>query len=253
MARSQVILLPGIVLPAELAYADLVHELGPNVDARAKELEIYAGDAPPQGYGLETEVEGIRRLADAAGFERFHLVGYSGGGASSIAFCQTYPERLITLTLNEPAWAGNEGLTLEEAGRWAVFNEIMEMPLDQMMPAFMRAQLRDDVPSPPQPEGPPPPWMAKRPAGIRAIIGAFKKYNLDLGRLRRFDRPVLFTLGGKSHPSYFAETAKRLATIFPKFRIEIFEERHHFDPPHRSEAARMAALLKELWDEAERR
>jgi len=57
-------------------------------------------------YGLETEVEGIRRLADRAGFETFHIVGYSAGGASSLAFASRYPERLRSLALMEPAWAG---------------------------------------------------------------------------------------------------------------------------------------------------
>ena len=76
--RSQAILLPGGVMPAELAYADLVRALGPEVDAHPKELELYAGSESPAGWGLQTEIEGIRRFADKAGFERFHLVGYSG-------------------------------------------------------------------------------------------------------------------------------------------------------------------------------
>ena len=74
--RWPVILLPGGILPAELAYAALLAELGDDVDARAKDLEIYAGPTvPPSGYSLETEVEGVRRIADDAGFATFHLVG----------------------------------------------------------------------------------------------------------------------------------------------------------------------------------
>ncbi len=68
--RFQAILLPGGVLPAALAYPDLVRALGPDVDARYKELELYTGDEPPSGYGLDTEVQGVRRLADEAGFEQ---------------------------------------------------------------------------------------------------------------------------------------------------------------------------------------
>ena len=40
---------------------------------------------------------GILRAAEAAGFERFHLVGYSGGGAISAAFAARHPERLLSL------------------------------------------------------------------------------------------------------------------------------------------------------------
>jgi hypothetical protein len=40
------ILLPGIVLPAQLAYPALLEALGEGIDARAKELEVYADFGP---------------------------------------------------------------------------------------------------------------------------------------------------------------------------------------------------------------
>ena len=54
-----------------------------------------ARDEPPPGYDLDSEVDGVRRVADAHGFGRFHLVGYSAGGAVSLAFTSLYgdPER----------------------------------------------------------------------------------------------------------------------------------------------------------------
>jgi hypothetical protein len=42
MSGFPVILLPGIVLPAEPAYGALIAELGPDVEAVAKDLEVYA-------------------------------------------------------------------------------------------------------------------------------------------------------------------------------------------------------------------
>ena len=79
--RYRVVLLPGGVLPAEPAYMALLQAFGERVTAVAKDLEVYAGDRPPADYSLDTEVAGILREADAHGFDRFHLVGYSGGGA----------------------------------------------------------------------------------------------------------------------------------------------------------------------------
>jgi len=74
------ILLPGAILPARLAYAGALEAFDPNVNARAKELDVYrASEVPPPAYGLDTEVAGIDRVADEAGSERFHLVGYSAG------------------------------------------------------------------------------------------------------------------------------------------------------------------------------
>ena len=49
-------LLPGIVLPAEPAYGALIEALGPDVEAVAKDLEVYATPEPPQDYSLELEI-----------------------------------------------------------------------------------------------------------------------------------------------------------------------------------------------------
>ena len=155
--RFQAILLPGAVMPAELAYPDLVRALGTDVDARLKEHDLYASSEPPAGWGMETEVEAVRRVADEAGFERFHLVGYSAGGAIAIAFCATYPERLASLALNEPAWTGSEDLSEDEREFWREIDRIMALPPEEMMPAFVRVQLAPGVEPPPRPEGPPPP------------------------------------------------------------------------------------------------
>jgi hypothetical protein len=88
--------------------------------------------------------------------------------------------------------------------------------------------------------------MAKRPAGIRALMDAFDDGDLDTDALRTFDRPVYFALGGRSNPDYYARMANRLAAIFPDFTIETFPERHHFDPPHRIEPERLATPARPL-------
>ena len=248
-SRYPVVFLPGGVLPAEPAYAALLQVLGERVDAVAKDLEVYATERPPADYDLGMEAAGILREADAHRFERFHLVGYSGGGASSLAFTARHGERLLSLALLEPAWAGNDRTTEEEA-LWRRFQALETLPPDEFMAGFVRLQLAPGVEPPPPPEGPPPPWMAKRPAGIRAFLDAFDNGDLDLEALRAFDRPVYFALGGRSNPDYYARMAARLAEVFPDFTIETFPERHHFDPPHRIEPEHVADSLLALWRRA---
>jgi pimeloyl-ACP methyl ester carboxylesterase len=244
----EAILLPGGILPAEPAYAGLLKAFGPDVDARTKDLEVYAGPrVPPPGYGLETEVAGIDRLADEAGFERFHLVGYSAGGASALAFAMTRPERLVSLTLSEPAWAGTEGRTPEETSAADRILATIDLPPNEMLPAFMRAQLEDTVEPPSPPPGPQPPWMQTRPEGTDALAKAFSRYPFPADRMRAFTPPVLFVLGGRSRNDHYGRMAERLRGIFPDFTIEVFEERHHFDPPHRAEPERYARLLETHW------
>src|SRR6266540_6281655 len=111
MSPFQVILLPGSVLPAELAYGSLIAALGSDAETVPKDLEVYATDEAPRDYTLDLEVAGVLREADARGWERFHLVGYSGGGAASLAFTARYPGWLFSLALLEPAWAGSWDLS----------------------------------------------------------------------------------------------------------------------------------------------
>jgi pimeloyl-ACP methyl ester carboxylesterase len=250
--RWPVILLPGGILPAGPAYGALLAELGGDVDAHAKDLEVYAGDTvPPPGYGLETEAAGIERLADSSGFDTFHLVGYSAGGAASLAFASLHPDRLRSLALMEPAWAGRTGQTPEEASVFDRFRAIPELSPDEIMPEFVRTQLAAGVEPPPPPPGPSPPWMPSRLAAIGALLAAFDAFEPDFDALRRFDRPVYFALGGRGNPDLYARMAQRLAGVFNDFTLEVFAERHHFDPPHRIEPARLGTSLRALWTRAE--
>lgn len=244
--KPAVIFIPGGVTPAEQAYGPLLNVIGGQIQPILKDLEIYANDAPPAGYGVEMEVEGIRRVADAAGVKRFHLVGYSGGGAFALAFTAKYPERLRSLALVEPAWIGAP--TAEDAEDWAELTRLMHLPAGERMRAFMHWHFRPGVEPPisPQPSGPPPAWMAKRPAGLEAMFRAFNNYDLDQNRFRKFNRPVYFATGSLS-TRFFEREAKTLSGLFPDIHVEEYAGRSHFDPPHRAEAERFAQALRELW------
>ena len=250
MTRLPVVLLPGIVLPAELAYGSLLAALGPGLEALAKDLEVYATPAPPEDYGLELEVSGVLREADARGWDRFHLVGYSAGGAVSVALAAEAPERLASLALLEPAWAGSWDQSPAERSFWQEYARLEALPDDRLLPAFVPLALRPGV-APPPPPGDPPPWLAGRPAAIRAISRAFERAGGDREALRRFERPVYFALGALSNPDQYEEIGKRLGAVFPDFELEVFEERHHFDPPHRIEPERLGRSLERLWLRAE--
>jgi pimeloyl-ACP methyl ester carboxylesterase len=245
------IFLPGSVLPAEPAYVALLAALGSDADAVAKELEVYADGEPPSDYSLDTEVAGVLRAADVRNWDQFHLAGYSGGGAAALAFTAGHSDRLLSLALLEPAWAGSWDWSSAERAVWDEYERLEGLPPNQFMAAFVRLGLKPGVSPPPPPAGEPPPWMAKRPAGIRAFMETFKSYDLDHEALRRFDRPVYYALGGLSNPDQYGEIAKRLGTVFADFELEVFDDRHHFDPPHRIEPERLADSLRSLWRRAE--
>lgn len=154
MESIRVILLPGSVLPAQPAYEELIKALGPDVQAVAKDLELYAGDEPPADWSLDTEVDGVLREAEALGWETFHLVGYSGGGAAALAFAAKHPDRLLSLALLEPAWAGNWDWSPAHAALWRQYEQLEALPPEQFLPAFMRLGVKPDVVLPPQKPGP---------------------------------------------------------------------------------------------------
>lgn len=250
MSDAPAILLPGAVLPADLAYGALLDQLGSPTDVRAKDLEVYAGDEPPAGFSLETEVTGVLRFADEAGFDRFHVVGYSAGGAVALALTAAHPSHVHSLALMEPAWAGRQGMSAEEAAAHGRVRSALAIDEPEAaMGAFVRAQLAPDVPSPPSPPGPRPPWMAKRPAGARAFVRAFDEADVSSEALSAFTGPIWYAVGGLSDPDLYARKAERLALIWPRMRVQVFPERHHFDPPHRIEPGRVAAALRELWSQ----
>jgi len=114
------------------------------------------------------------------------------------------------------------------------------------MTQFTRALLRPGVTPPPPPDGPAPAWKAARPAGLAALDRAFTQHKLDLHELRTFDAPVHYALGGLSNPDHFKRQAARLPGVLRNFTVEIYDERHHFDPPHRAEPARLARALTAL-------
>lgn len=254
---ERVILLPGSVLPAAPAYDALIealHEqLGDKVEAVAKDLEVYATDEPSANYSLDDEVAGVLREAEGRGWDTFHLLGYSGGGASALAFVAQHPDRLRSLALLEPAWAGNWDWSPAHTELWKKYDALRDLPPDEFMARFVRLGVRPGVTAGlPTGGGAQPPWMAKRPAGIRAFMGTFETYDLDRAALAAFRQPVYFALGALSNPDDYGEIAERLGKVFPNFRLEVFEGRHHFDPPHRVEPDRVAASLQETWLRAAR-
>ncbi len=248
--KIEAILLPGSVRPGEITYAGLVETLGDDVAARVKELEVYTTDQPPSGYGIGVEVDAAVRVADRAGIDQFHLVGYSAGGAIAAAVVSRYPDRVLSLALLEPSWVGNRGLSDTERDIWEELERIAELPPDEMMAAFAPIQLAPGVEPPAPPPGPAPPWMAQRPAGIAAFISAVRSFDIDPATLASYTRPVYYALGELSSPGFYGAMARRLRDVFADYTVEVFAGRHHFDPPHRVEPERVARSLRALWQRA---
>jgi len=235
-------------MPAELRFAPLKSALGGEAAIHTKDLEVYAGDAPPTDYGVELEVEALGNFADSLGLQRFHLVGYSGGGFVSLAFAGAHPDRLLSLAVFEPAWVPGER-DQEETEWWAELDRgLAGKTGPDFMAAFMRLQTRPDVELP-APSGPPPPWMGNRPTGLTAMIGAFARYGFDRASLSRVTAPVLFGYGDQTGAQELMK-ASLLSRLLPDLHIRRFTGMHHFMTPEQIYTTEHVAAIRDLWARA---
>ena len=247
--QSPLICVPDAVTPSAVTFGPLLRVLTQGPVPLRKELEVYSSDPPgPPGYSVEQEVEGLLRFADNAGAQRFHLLGSSFGAYVCLAFIVSYPERVRSLALIEPA-SINEHLETPEGTEYRIrIERCLELPEQSQLPTMLPLLLRRPETAPPI--GDPPPWMTMRGRGMKAIIQAEKRYKLDRSRLSRFRQPVYLASGSESHPS-FAELIHDLARRFPNAAVDVYEGRSHLDAPHRAEPERFARALRELWQRSE--
>jgi pimeloyl-ACP methyl ester carboxylesterase len=248
--KPQVLCIPGGVAPAAQRYGPLAAVVGTEADLHVKDHEVYREDSPPAGYSIEDELEAIDRLADANGLDRFHLLGYSGGGFISLAYAGTRPARVITLALFEPARIPGP-LTDEEQefSSW-LEGKLAGLQGPDFMATFVREQVKPGVETAP-PAGPPSAEMRKRPAGIAAMSRAFNAYQFDRELLRTAPFTVFYAYGDLSHPEQ-ATKAGVLAQLFTDMRVHRFAGVHHFVPPEQIYTPQHASMLVELWTEGEK-
>ncbi len=235
-------------MPAASSFEALLRCLGSEVRPLLKDFELYAHDQVPEGYSLDTEVESLRKAADAVRFDTFHLVGYST--CLPIALVARYPGRVRTLAMVEPGMIGHGPFA--PADMVASHRERVCLPPHEQMAAMARSMLAPGVipQSPPASAEPPPPWMQQRLRIGPALVQALLDHDLDVHALHRFNGPVLVAVGSASHPSLVA-LARLIAATFPNGQVAIYERRHHMDPVHRAEPERFAVDLKSLWTKAD--
>jgi pimeloyl-ACP methyl ester carboxylesterase len=124
-------------------------------DKRGTGLSDRPGGLPD----LETRMDDVRAVMDAAGSERAVLFGYSEGGPMSILFAATYPARTTSLVLYgtyakrrdpdadypwAPTWAERQALAAEIEETWGTESDQAKMlpGADDAMVRWWRARTR---------------------------------------------------------------------------------------------------------------
>lgn len=248
--KPTVVCIPGSVAPAAQRYKPLLDRVGDAADFHLKDLEVYREASPPADYSIEEELAAIDRFADSRRLQRFHLVGYSGGGFISLGYAGTRPDRVLSLALFEPARVPGALTEPEQQFFSGLEQKLAGLQGDAFMSTFIREQVKPGAVLSPPPQGPVSAEMQKRPAGIAALIKAFDAYVFDRDRLRAAPFPVFYAYGDFSHQEQ-AVKASVLAQLFADIHVRRYAGIHHFVPPEMIYTAEHAALMLDHWRRAE--
>lgn len=241
---AHVIAIPGGVAPAAQRYAPLKGAVE-DATLHLKDLEVYSAGQPPADYSVEMEVAGALSFADSLGLDRFHLLGYSGGGFVSLALAAAHPQRLLSLAVFEPAGVPGQTGSEEREYRRRLDDALAGLSGADFMHVFTSHQVRPGVQLAP-PSGPPEPWMRQRPAGIAAMMGSFDKHPLDRARFRGCDFPFFYGYGDQTS-DYEEVKVSVLARLLPDLHVRRFPGLHHFLAPELIYNPEHVAELKRLW------
>ena len=232
----------GAVAPATWTYARLQRQVNDHTSLILRDLEGY-GQPLAIDYRLHSEVEAIKRAANAAGFDCFHLVGYSAGGGVALAYAVAFPERVRSLTLIEPAWIGNHIWDPEEAAYLTMVDRAMQLPVSERGRALLAAM------SPPGTDPstiPTPDWLMERAARFASIWQGFREATLDMQSLQSFPSPVYLPVGGKSHPRFLL-AARWLTSMVPRCQVDVYQDQNHLEVPPIRETERFIRAVHPLW------
>ena len=226
--------------PARKATGRFAERLADVAHVVLKELEVWGlpMDAP---YDLSVEVDGVERAVQGAGFERFHLFGFSAGATVAIAAAVARPERVLSLAVYEPATIGDDDWDPVEAAWRTSMADVMAMPREQARPAFRQLLMRPGLDPPPS-SGATTSWN-ERGFRLEAALSATGMTSADMAAVTA---PVLTVFGGRSHPR-FRVVAERMAAVIHHATVREFPQSSHLTPPHRDAPQELEALLRRFW------
>ena len=229
--------------PAERSAELVARALEGRADIVPKGLEVWAA-ARLESYTLDDEVRGVKRVAIARGWSRFHIVGFSAGATVALLCARLLPSSVATVALIEPATIGDDDWSAGEADWRARMQAIFELPPGPRNVAFRRAMMAPDQPLPRRTG--PSSGSSERALLLDQALARSGFTSLDWATVAQ---PLLVVTGGRSHPR-FAEVCARLCEVAPNAFAASFPSLSHLQSPQRHDPERLSMLLVDLWSRA---
>ena len=190
-------------------------------------------------WSLDLLVDDLFAVADAAGLQRFHLVGESIGGTVALAAVLARPERIATLTVSNGA---HLGASIQRVETWR--GQLDEGGAKAWSDAFLRDRFHDDALSPERRA-----WFAEQQEkwprssilnALRVLIGT------DLSpRLKEIGCPTLL-LHPDGSPFVPVPVMAELHRLLPDAELNVIGRSRHGLPY--SHAGLCASLLRTFLD-----
>ncbi len=177
-------------------------------------------DVPKDGYALDEQVADLRAVVDAAGWDRFDLVGHSMGGFIAMGFATRYPERIRRLGLLATApyrttrsdFGVGVFITPDgEPPRWSPegVRRAVELLIPESDASWLRLEMERTIPESSDPEQ------------ARRTFAAFEGVDLRPD-LHRITVPTLILHGTKDNVVQMA-VGRKLADEIPDTRFQAIE------------------------------
>lgn len=193
---------------------------GAQIPLFSKAFQLYLPDArghagtrwdAHQGFSNQVLTDDLEAFADTLGLGTFHLVGFSMGAMTALAFAVRHPERLRTLVLG--------GITTEREPRTSVARHLMDPArIEREDPAW--AVELEHLHGPTQGPGA---WRTLLPA-IAADVA--RQPLVGPRELRRVELPVMVAVGDRD-PFVPVDHAWGLRRQLPDARLLVLPECHH--------------------------
>jgi pimeloyl-ACP methyl ester carboxylesterase len=190
-------------------------------------------------WSLDLLVDDLFAVADAAGLQRFHLVGESIGGTVALAAALARPKRIATLTVSNGA---HLGASIQGVAAWR--RQLDAGGVKAWSDAFLRDRFHDDALSPERRA-----WFAKQqekwpPSSILNALSVLIGTDLS-SRLKDLGCPILL-LHPDGSPFIPVPVMAELHRLLPNAELNVVgHSRHGLAYSH---AALCASLLRTFLD-----
>jgi pimeloyl-ACP methyl ester carboxylesterase len=225
-------------LGSTVAFLDLIDTLSRDLRVVMPDLPAFgASEVPDCDYTMEYYLDFLARFAQAAGLDRYYLMGTSMGANMAAHYTAAHPEQVLGLIFVSPFGLYDQAGRMRQIKRWDAVLPLASSLISRraVQRRLRRSILDDERITPELVDAYWKPFTTAR--GRRATIEITRRIvgNCSMDEvLPQIEQSVLILIGSEDK-LLCAEDRDKLHQLLVKEQLEIIEESGHFlylDSPH---------------------